>query len=292
MSCVAPIDAWLTDEGISFKPPKGNLISGDPLKLPCRKCISCKMSRAREWAVRCMHEKQMNMETMFITLTYNDEHLPKNEGLNHEHFQLFMKRYRKQIYPKKIKFYMCGEYGENFGRPHYHALIFGHRFNDLEIFNHRDKLYTSNKLEKLWGKGFCTIGNVTFESAAYVARYIMKKISGDQADLHYKKCDPYTGELLDIEPEYNRMSNRPAIGASWFDEYGSDIHDGTLHLDGKGIPIPTYYLRLLKRENPKTYEKLMIERRKKAKENQSSEYALQARKLRLEKTQHQRNKIK
>jgi len=176
-----------------------------------------------------MHEASLHQENMFITLTYSDEHMPKNHGLNHQHFQDFMKRYRRYLdykHNKKIKYYMCGEYGDNFGRPHYHALIFGHRFDDL--VKYKKDLWLSQKLENLWGMGFTPIGNITLQSAAYVARYIMKKMTGNEADAHYQKAyvEESTGEITEtfkVEPEYNRMSTRPAIGKEWYKQFKNDI---------------------------------------------------------------------
>lgn len=294
MSCIAPIDAWQTQDGIKFKPPYRSALS-PPIKIPCRNCIGCKIDRSKEWAVRCMHEKSMQdaegNPSMFITLTYSPEHLPQDEGLHHEHFQAFMKRYRKYIQPKKIKFYMCGEYGEQLGRPHYHAIIFGHQFSDFE--NIGKNLKTSATLEKLWGKGFVTIGTVTYESSAYVARYIMKKITGDEGKHHYKKglVNPETGEITEIEiqPEYNRMSTRPAIGKEWFENYNKEIDKNQLHINGRTVNVPKYYLRRLKAVDPARYEILNAERVKAAKENQPTETALEARRLKYKSLKQKRN---
>jgi hypothetical protein len=140
-----------------------------------------------------MHEAKMHPKNCFITLTYNNEHLPSDGSLNYEVFQLFMKRLRKK-YGKGIRFYMCGEYGDKLGRPHFHACLFGHDFADKKLWKTTDsksKLYRSAELEKLWPYGFSSVGDVTFESAAYVARYIMKKVSGDASESHYTFCKSF-----------------------------------------------------------------------------------------------------
>jgi len=227
-----------------------------------------------------MHEASLHQENQFITLTYNEKHLPKNEGLNHEHFQKFLKRYRFKIAPRKITYYMCGEYGENFGRPHYHALIFGHRFKDLENLG-KPSYFRSPTLETLWPYGYSMIGNVTFQSAAYVARYIMKKITGDQAKDHYEKCHQATGEIVQVKPEYNRMSTRPAIGKRWFEQFSSDYENESrqAHVNGKAHQMPKYYLKKLKAADPDQYEVIMAERLQYAKANAPDENTLEARKL-------------
>jgi len=174
---------------------------------------------------------------------------------------------------------MCGEYGENFGRPHYHALIFGHRFDDL--VKYKKDLWLSEKLENLWGMGFTPIGNITLQSAAYVARYIMKKMTGNEADAHYQKAyvEESTGEITDtfkVEPEYNRMSTRPAIGKEWYKQFKNDIEDQTCHINGRTFPVPKYYLKQLKAEDPAKYEQIMSEREQYARDNEKTPGQLEA----------------
>lgn len=129
------------------------------------------------WAVRIVHEAQMWPQNSFITLTYRPEDLPQGGSLNVEHYQLFMKKLRARNTGHKIRFFHCGEYGEKLSRPHYHAILFNYDFPDKKVFSEKNgnTIYTSELLEDIWGKGFCTIGDVTFQSAAYVARYVMKK---------------------------------------------------------------------------------------------------------------------
>nr|WAE43571.1 MAG: replication initiator protein [Microviridae sp.] len=156
-----------------------------------------------------MHEKNS-----FITLTYNEQNAPANNSLNKREITLFIKKLRKK-YGKNIKFFMCGEYGEHLQRPHYHMCLFGHDFADKKLWSVRQKvkLYRSAELEKLWPKGYCTVGDVTFESAAYVARYCLKKYKGEDKEEHYKNKTP----------EYVNMSRRPGIGKTWWDKYKQDV---------------------------------------------------------------------
>ncbi len=205
----------------------------------------------------------MHDENSFITLTYNDQHLPKNGSLQVADFQLFLKRLRSKISPKKIRYYHCGEYGEKFSRPHYHALIFGHEFPDKRYWKsiNGQKLFTSESLSRAWQyQGFCSIGSVTFESAAYVARYILKKQLGDSANGHYQKegaDTATTGELYPVAPEYTTMSRRPGIGASWYKKYGrTDVHseDFVPLANGKKTKTPKFYDSLLNEEDPVEFE--------------------------------------
>ena len=219
-----------------------------PVILPCGQCIGCRLERSRQWAIRCMHEASLHPENCFITLTYADKHLPKDRSLDLTHQQKFFKRLRKLISPKKLRFFSCGEYGDQFGRPHYHACIFGYDFPDrMPLMASRseyyDTLFRSPTLEKLWPLGISSIGDVTFESAAYVARYITKKITGKNAIDHYNTIDYQTGEILaERRPEYVTMSRRPGIAKLWFEKYSADVFNGDyIILRGKKLKVPKYY---------------------------------------------------
>lgn len=218
---------------------------GAPLQLPCGRCAGCRLERSRQWAVRCLHEAQMHKENCYITLTYSDDNVPSDMSLHYEHFQLFMKRLRKYFAPARVRFYMCGEYGEEFQRPHFHAIIFGVDFSD-RVFHSRTasgfRIDTSAILSKLWPYGFNTIGDVTFESAAYVARYVMKKMTGDIAEEHYKYVDPDTGEIYQRESEFCHMSLKPGIGATWLEKYQDDVFPhGYVVARGVKMQPPKYY---------------------------------------------------
>jgi hypothetical protein len=245
--CTSPLRAWRDPvRGVSFSKTSH---SGEELELPCGQCIECRFKRSRDWAIRCMHEASLHADNSFITLTYAPEHLPENESLCYDHFQRFMKRLRKRV-RLPVRFYMCGEYGENFGRPHYHACIFGYGFPDRKLLmrtKNGDNLYTSELLNQLWPYGLSSIGEVNFQSAAYVARYIMKKITGDAAFDHYNKVDE-DGVVTHRVPEFTRMSLKPGIGAGWFDKYHSDVfpHDHVI-VKGKEVSVPRYYTDKVKR---------------------------------------------
>lgn len=204
----------------------------------------------------------MHEESCFITLTMDDKYLASRENpfsLDRSEFQRFMKRLRKR-YGKKIRYFHCGEYGEKNNRPHYHAIIFGMDFEDKELFQVRDeiKLYTSEILAELWPYGFVTLGQVTFESAAYVARYVTKKVTGEKAEKHYIRWDPLTGEGTPIEQEYATMSRKPGIGKSWLDKYKTDVypHDYVV-INKHKIRPPRFYDNQLSEQE---LEKLKLKR--------------------------------
>lgn len=211
-----------------------------------------------------MHEAQLyGINNSFITATYNDENVPSDYSLNHVHFQKLIRSIRKKN-PQKIRYYMSGEYGEQFGRPHFHACLFNKRFKDQKYHSTTDaggKIYTSEELQASWQYGFTSTAELNFLTAAYVARYIMKKITGDLAYQHYEILDTTTGEIKQRTPEYNHMSLKPGIGAQWYQQYKSDVYpEGKVVVNAKKILAPRYYDNIYKREQPEEYELLTFGR--------------------------------
>ncbi len=275
MACYSPLKMYpslIPGERFTFK-SKNAQLNKETIPVPCGQCTGCRLLRANNWATRCVHEASLHEHNCFITLTYNDEHLPENGSLNKEHLQLFLKRLRKSIEPEKLRFYACGEYGEKLGRPHYHLLIFGHDFKDKypchKLIKSGHQYYRSQELEKRWDKGYSNISDVSVASAAYVARYIMKKITGELAADHYTKVNPETGELYKLTPEFNTMSRRPGLAHKWFSKYKNDlfprggkiidgnrISDGVT-IEGKRRPTPDYYIKQLEKIDPITHEETM-----------------------------------
>jgi hypothetical protein len=216
-------------------------------------------------------------------LTYNESNLPADGSLNVKHFQDFMKKLRKKYVPQnpydkkqdpdlhekfhkkhQVRFFHCGEYGEKLGRPHYHALLFNLDFDDKELWkiNNEERYYVSPTLEKIWGKGFCVIGDVSFESAAYCARYITKKVTGDAALDHYTEYCKKTGEIFnERRPEYITMSRRPGIGKGWLEKYQSDVypHDRVV-MRGKEMKPPKFYDSQYEIIDPKDHARIKAER--------------------------------
>lgn len=220
--------------------------------LPCGQCVGCRLERSRQWAMRCVHEASLYDHNCFITLTFNDDSLRERDfpmSLDKKDFQLFMKRLRKR-FGNGIRYYHCGEYGEVFSRPHYHACLFNFCFPDLYYWKKSNgiDLYRSSILEELWPYGHSSVGSVTFESAAYVARYIMKKVLGKNALLHYEDIHFGTGEIYQRVPEYTTMSRGSkvlgtgGIGYGWFERYSDDVYpnDYVVMRDRKMRP-PRFY---------------------------------------------------
>lgn len=193
-----------------------------------------------------MHEAQMHEANCFITLTYDDKHV--STSLDYKDFQTFMKRLRKAH--GKVRFFMSGEYGSEFNRPHFHACLFGLDFAEDRVFlketSAGGRIFRSPRLEALWPHGFSSIGDVTYESAAYIARYVIKKVSGDPKEKHYESFDIYTGEITTRTPEFGHMSLKPGIGLAWLRKYWRDILGvGSLVVDGRRVKVPRYYMDYL-----------------------------------------------
>lgn len=224
------------------------------LPLACGRCIGCRLEKSRQWAVRCVHEASLHEKpkgngNCFITLTFQDAcpldgtKRDPTVSLHKHHFQRFMKRLRKEFpatHHGSIKYFHCGEYGEKTGRPHHHACLFNFDFEDKTLWSIRDgvRLYRSKTLERLWPFGHSTVGDVTFESAAYVARYVVKKITGPMADGHYQ------GRL----PEFCTMSRGGRKGKGlafgWIDRFADDVYPKDfIVIRGKKVKVPKYYDR-------------------------------------------------
>ena len=231
------------------------------LSLPCGQCIGCRLERSRQWALRCLHEASLYDHNWFVTFTYDDVHYP-DSGLDYLDFQKFMKRLRKKF--PGVRFYMGGEYGESTSRGHYHAILFNLPLDDLRpqslLFNNQ-KLFLSPWLEKTWGLGNVIIGQVTFDSAAYVARYCLKKVNGDLADAHYMRVNNVTGEICKHNPEFAHMSLKPGIGRPWLDKFKADVFPRDyVVVKGKKCKPPKYYDRVFEKSNPDDFEWISIQR--------------------------------
>ena len=276
MACTSPLTGWRSKyvnktgkRSIVFNVNDG--YKDLEVTVPCGRCTSCRLEHSRQWAVRCMHESQMHKANSFITLTYAPEHLPSDHSIHKTELQKFIKRLRKNT-GKELRYFACGEYGDKKGRPHYHAIIFGYDFPDKTIHTktqNGDLLYRSKMLEKCWQFGHSLIGEVTFQSAAYVARYVMKKRKGkpDEVDPktgktnaeYYMLVNPETGEVTDIEPEFCLMSRRPGLGRAWLEKYKTDTDKDFITMNGNKMSLPKYYDSVIAMED----ELDMMERKKK-----------------------------
>lgn len=283
MPCYHPLTAY---KSLTEKTPAGKAfisfdrknVTNSPwekLSVPCGSCIGCRIDRSKQWALRCVHEASMFEHNCFLTLTFSPEHLNELGTLVKSDFQKFMKRLRKKRsgmeavyvnddwrYP--IRYFHCGEYGSLLERPHHHALLFNFDFADKKVFSVSQgvTLYSSALLEATWEMGFCTVGEVTYQSAAYVARYVTKKVNGMHAGSHYLRGDPDTGEAYYLEPEYITMSRRPGIGKLWFDKFAGDVYPKDfITFDGHAHKSPSYYDNLHADLDPESMAKIKRKRK-------------------------------
>lgn len=278
MACEAPIQAWRPALGgpLSFKPPRDGHY-WTKIQVPCGTCILCRKEQSRQWAMRITHEAQQHDENSFLTLTYDDDHLPVDNGLRYRDLQLFWKRLRKEI--GKFRYYAVGEYGDKSMRPHYHACLFGHAFTDARIYvREGDKpLWTTMQLQRIWGMGHVSVGALNYGTASYTASYIHKKLTSKQ---QYVKVDETTGELIRLEQPRAFMSRGgragKGIAAEWIEKWGRGTYDHD-HVIMNGSPSKPakYYDNKLKEKNEEQFNEIKRERRKNA--TQVTEQGLRAR---------------
>lgn len=273
MPCYHPITGWQTPAGgkLTFgdNPPRGAY----PITVPCNGCIGCRLEKARQRTMRCMHEASLHQNNSYITLTYADEHLPENKSLDKTAIPKFIKKLRRHIDRKndreqrteaektKVRTFYCGEYGDRDQRPHYHALLFGWDWTDKVKWGKSKSGYPqmrSAALEKLWGKGHCTVGPVTWETAAYVARYVMKKLTGAQKS-PYMGFNHDTGEVTDARTaEFAAGSLRPGLGKPWLDRYHDEVYPADeILVNGQLVKPPQYYDRKWAELHPAAFETLI-----------------------------------
>lgn len=222
----------------------------DSVMVKCGKCVECARQYSVEWAFRIVQECKQYERNCFITLTYNEENLPNPAFVSRREVQLFMKRLRQEISPLKIRFFATGEYGKKNKRPHYHLIIFNWFPEDAWLWK-REKgvpYYRSSTLEKLWPKGFSMLGDVTYDSALYCAKYMNKLYF----DLEFEpiNADPEGDEdcpFWDMPTRpFVQMSNRPGIGYNAV--YDSDLTSDRIYVQGRSCKIPRYYLKVMERD--------------------------------------------
>lgn len=240
------------------------------MRIPCGQCMGCRLDRAGDWATRIAHEAQLHQANSFLTLTYSEQHLPEDLSLSVRHVQLFMKRLRRSLEPEQIRFFGCGEYGDKFKRPHYHLIIFGWDFPDKFPWRKTGSgyvVYRSPKLEQIWPFGHVEIGTVTTQSAGYVARYVTKKVHGDdevaKAAYMREKVDPDTGEIRkwSVMKEFVVMSRKPGIGSGWFEQFACDAFPSDfVVIDGMRRRVPRYYTKKLLEEQQRKVKQQRRER--------------------------------
>lgn len=284
MVCYCPLQAWrgryLTASGkrpLVFNRAAA-LNPNVSQSVPCGQCVGCRLEYSRQWAVRSSHEMQCHDRNCFVTLTFSDEALlsPLSRGVkpwerlsvNVRELQLFMKRLRRK-YPHKIRFFGCGEYGDDNDRPHYHAILFNHDFEDKKPWKRNgngDMLYRSSELELLWPHGYSSVAAASFKTAAYVARYMMKKVKGRLSQKAYApRIVPVSGEIMERSPEFAKMSQ--SLGKSWFQKYGSDVYPSDeVVIDAIPQKPPKFYDGMAETMEEYHIERIKRERRARARE--------------------------
>lgn len=238
--------------------------------------MSCRLGKMRDWAVRAVHEAQMHERSCFITLTYDEEHLPEDRSVSVRHWQLFAKRLRRRL--GAFRFLACGEYGEEKFRPHYHAILFGIDFAEDRVLLSQEEdhvLWTSPTMTEIWGKGQqeqCPIGPVTFDTAAYCARYVLSKVGGKKKEEgHYERVMEDTGEVIEVLPEFATMSRNKGLGTSWFTKYHDDVYpDDFVVMKGLKFRPPKFYDKLMEERDPKMMEEVKRRRRDVAEQGDNS----------------------
>lgn len=250
----------------------------DAVTVPCGKCLGCRADQGRQWAIRLMHESVLHpSSTYFATLTYAPEHLPGDSedselvrgSLDPDATQRFMKRLRRRSGLQKISYFLCGEYGETTDRPHYHLALFGAPFLDKEHVGDRAgyPVFRSELLSKVWPFGLSELTSLSWKSASYVAGYVRKKAIEAVEPTRHLRVDKSSGELFEVEPEFQRMSRRPALGRLWLEKYWQDVYPRDfVVMDGSPIKPPRYYDRWMERYQPEVMEEVRYQRWKDAEE--------------------------
>lgn len=235
--------------------------------VPCGQCTPCRINRRRLWVHRMMLEMNMHGDNSFVTLTYSDENLPDGLSLEPKDPQDWLKRFRKAIAPLRVRYYLVGEYGDETRRPHYHAALFGYPgcvYGSTRNYRlQRGCCPRCDLVSETWGKGGILLGQLTSESAQYVAGYVMKKMtSADDVRLDGRY------------PEFARMSRRPGIGSGAvpaiadalrhfnLDLTESDVPSALRH-GPKILPLGRYLRRLIRKElgrDPDTPREALIAR--------------------------------
>jgi len=267
LSCYRPWPAYRQRDG-TVSQKQGP--DAEAIRLPCGACIGCYMDRSHMWSLRCRHEASGWTHNAFLTLTYDDDHLPWHGSLDRLKPRRFIRYLRRAMSgvecapgseKRPIRYFGCGEYGSKRARAHYHILLFNVRFTDTARYG-RDT-YTSQLVSALWPYGSHLIGTVNAASASYVAGYATKKVSAWQRAAKYDVMDPSTGEVVSRVPEFAMMSLKPPIGWYWYDKYKSELRNGYIVVDGQQVSIPRLYADKLAVDAPALHEEMQWHRHEK-----------------------------
>ncbi len=275
MPCYSPLEGYkdINSGGLTFNKTG----TAQTLTVACGQCLGCRVDHRLMWSIRIVHEAAMHLDdhgNSWVTLTYrepsactdeqykNGHYVPEKYSLTPSHVSKFIRSLRKANRDHKIRYFYCGEYGDENQRPHYHVCIFNHSFKDQYLWKDDEGLYTytSAELQKHWPWGFTTVAPLNLRTAAYTAGYCFKKITGRRAEEHYLRCDEH-GEAYWLMPEYIRMSTgrgKPSgIGASFYEKFTSDIFpcdESPIPGHGQSQLVPRYYQNILAEKNPEMLE--------------------------------------
>lgn len=311
MSCSHPLIAFVrgvkdngkkdlvfANDRLSYmKDPVSGRILFDRLEIPCGQCLGCRLQYSRQWADRCMMELEDHESAYFITLTYSDEFINQANQIGRtrryysdpetgeakvslslckDDLQRFFKRLRYHQGP--VRYYACGEYGDNSKRPHYHAIVYDLNIPDLRFYKFsglKDRYYNSDFLQKVWTDngvpcGHVVIGKVTWETCAYTARYVMKKAKGITSDIY---------DVFNMEPEFVVMSRRPGIGKAYYDRhYEQFLNYGETYISTDSGSVncktPRYFKEKLDLDFHDAYQEIRERSVRAAKDNLDSKLVL------------------
>lgn len=278
--CTSPNKAWMPiepdQEGkkhLRFRPPSvSKMAEYEMIETPCNKCVSCDMLRALRQAVQLHCElRTTDTRSYFLTLTYDNEHLPEDFSVDKQELQRFIKRLRKwhtKNNKGKMRYKSQGEYGGMFGRPHYHLAIFNLELTDLQLIGSEANYpaYESETLSKIWGKGQVHLIDLVFENCLYITTHHIEQKTSDSVKTHEKPIrHPLTNKLItERKPEFSTQSSKPGIGKQFFEKYMSDMYPSDfLTYKGQKMPVPKYFDALLKQHDPKLYENIKTKRAEK-----------------------------
>lgn len=268
MSCYRPVKGYINLKGKFQRQNNGAKLLD--ATMPCGHCDGCRRRKRDDWAIRCTHEAKLYRHNTFITLTYDPENLPVNGSLVPHHMDRFLDNLRKRLNRKPFRFFACGEYGDNFHRPHYHILLFDYWPEDARQAIGTD-YFSSKFLTDKWKKGHVSIGQVTYASAKYAAKYTLKEPIGYKKAMHQEqRYDHLHGLLVDVDPQFVKFS--PGLGKKWVEKYWTDYYpnDFIVMRNQNGTTqhaTPRFYDDWLRQHHPEIYAQVKIARH----ENQREE---------------------
>lgn len=247
MPCYHPVEVPIRKKHKLWTPDRPKYVDHGLVTVGCGWCIGCRAEQGRQWAVRMYHESQLHKHSWFLTLTYDNLHLPKNGSLVPKDLSRFIKDLRKHLPPKSVRWFGCGEYGETTFRPHYHAVLYGPDFLDRVSGPARQGYPTwrSETLDDIWGKGLIDLTSLNFGACAYVGGYVTKKLMRPDTE-YYERVNPRTGETVRVAQEFSRCSLRPAIGKEWIVKWWRDVYPrDVVTIEGKQSSPPRYYDKVM-----------------------------------------------